>query len=71
MVEGVLSEWDEFKLRQACDGERIAWLDCKPCGLRFRILAEYDFAVKYTCPVCRSECILAHVVKKKVTRCGA
>ncbi len=63
MAERVLSEWDEFKLRQSLDGAKIMWLDCKSCDLQFRILARYDFAVAYVCPVCRSECVKAHVVK--------
>lgn len=63
MGKRVLSEWDEFKLRQSLDGSRIMWLECKSCALLFRILREYDFSVKYTCPVCQSECVKAHVVK--------
>ena len=67
MAEGVLSEDEkQYKLMQSCDGARISWFDCKSCGLCFRILASYDWSVGYVCPVCRSECVLAHIVKERV-----
>ena len=65
MAEDVLSEWEDLKLRQSLDGARISWLDCKSCGLQFRILASYDWEVGYVCPSCRSESVLAHIVKVK------
>ena len=54
-------DWNKLEIALSCNGHRISWLDCRTCGLRFRILASYDFSVNYRCPVCPSEDVVAHV----------